>query len=84
MDQTILFLSLAACAGVQALFLFNHRYLLRGMLFSAVSGGGCLVVMELLFPSLGLAVTAPTLFVSCVFGIPGCIFLLLVKLICGI
>lgn len=84
MDQTVLFLALAACAGVQALFLTNHRYFLRGTIFSAVSGGGCLLAMEALFPSLGLCVTLPTLLVSCVFGIPGCVFLLLIKLICGV
>ena len=59
MDQTVLFLALAACAGVQALFLTNHRYFLRGTIFSAVSGGGCLLAMEALLPSLGLSVTAP-------------------------
>lgn len=84
MDQTVLFLALAACAGVQALFLTNHRYFLRGTIFSAVSGGGCLVAMEAFFPSLGLCVTAPTLLVSCVFGVPGCVFLLLIKLIYGV
>ena len=73
MDQTVLFLALAACAGVQALFLTNHRYFLRGTIFSAVSGGGCLLAMD-----------APTLLVSCVFGVPGCVFLLLIKLICGV
>ena len=77
MDQTVLFLALAACAGVQALFLTNHRYFLRGTFFSALSGGGCLVAM-------GLCVTVPTLLVSCVFGVPGCVFLLLIKLICGV
>ena len=84
MDQTVLFLALAACAGVQALFLTNHRYFLRGTIVSAVSGGGCLLAMEALLPSLGLCVTAPTLLVSCVFGVPGCVFLLLIKLICGV
>ena len=51
MDQTVLFLALAACAGVQALFLTNHHYFLRGTIFSAVSGGGCLLAMEALLPS---------------------------------
>ena len=84
MDQTVLFLAMAACAGVQALFLTNHRYFLRGTFFSAVSGGGGLLAIEALLPSLGLCVTAPTLLVSCVFGVPGCVFLLLIKLICGV
>ena len=33
MDQTVLFLALAACAGVQALFLTNHRYFFAGNYF---------------------------------------------------
>lgn len=82
MDQTVLFFILIACIIAQALFLLNHRYFLRGIIFSAVSGAGCLVLMQSFFPFLGLAVTVPSLIISSVFGIPGCIFLLLLKLIC--
>lgn len=82
MDQSILFFILIACVLVQAMFLLNHRYFLRGVLFSAVSGAGCLAVLHVFFPFLGLAVTVPSLIVSAAFGVPGCIFLLLVKLIC--
>lgn len=41
MEQTILFcvLALALC---QTVFLLNHRYLLRGTIFSAATGVGCL------------------------------------------
>ena len=41
MEQTILFciIALALC---QTIFLLNHRYLLRGMIFSAATGVGCL------------------------------------------
>lgn len=84
MDQTILFLILIACVVVQAMFFVNHRYFVRGTLFSALSGAGCLAAIELFFPALGLAVSVPTLVVSVAFGIPGCIFLLLIKLICGL
>lgn len=82
MDQTVLFFILIACIIAQALFLLNHRYFLRGIIFSAVSGAGCLVLMKSFFPFLGLAVTVPSLIISSAFGIPGCIFLLLLKLIC--
>lgn len=82
MDQTILFFILIACIIAQALFLLNHRYFLRGIIFSAVSGAGCLVLMQSFFPFLGLAITVPSLIISSAFGIPGCIFLLLLKLIC--
>lgn len=82
MDQTVLFFILIACIIAQALFLLNHRYFLRGLIFSAVSGAGCLVLMQSFFPFLGLAVTVPSLIISSAFGIPGCIFLLLLKLIC--
>lgn len=82
MDQTVLFFILVACIIAQALFLLNHRYFLRGIIFSAVSGAGCLVLMQSFFPFLGLAVTVPSLIISSAFGIPGCIFLLLLKLIC--
>ena len=82
MDQTILFLILVACIIVQALFFINHRYFLRGTLFSAFSGSACLLALQCLFPSLELAVTTPTLLISAAFGIPGCVFLLLLKLIC--
>ncbi|CDA75758.1 MAG: hypothetical protein ACLU86_11555 [Negativibacillus massiliensis] len=82
MDQTVLFFILIACIIAQALFLLNHRYFLRGIIFSAVSGAGCLVLMQSFFPFLGLAVTVPSLIISSAFGIPGCIFLLLLKLIC--
>lgn len=81
MDQTVLFFILIACIIAQALFLLNHRYF-RGIIFSAVSGAGCLVLMQSFFPFLGLAVTAPSLMISVAFGIPGYIFLLLLKLIC--
>lgn len=82
MDQTVLFFILIACIIAQALFLLNHRYFLRGIIFSAVSGAGCLVLMQSFFPFLGLAVTVPSPIISSAFGIPGCIFLLLLKLIC--
>ena len=82
MDQTVLFFILIACIIAQALFLLNHCYFLRGLIFSAVSGAGCLVLMQSFFPFLGLAVTVPSLIISSAFGIPGCIFLLLLKLIC--
>ncbi len=82
MDQTVLFFILIACIIAQALFLLNHRYFLRGIIFSAVSGAGCLMLIQNFFPALGLAVTAPSLMISVAFGIPGCIFLLLLKLIC--
>lgn len=82
MDQTVLFFILIACIIAQALFLLNHRYFLRGIIFSAVSGAGCLVLMQSFFPFLGLAVTVPSLIISSAFGVPGCIFLLLLKLIC--
>lgn len=82
MDQTVLFFILIACIIAQALFLLNHRYFLRGIIFSAVSGAGCLMLIQNFFPALGLAVTAPSLIISSAFGIPGCIFLLLLKLIC--
>lgn len=82
MDQTVLFFILIACIIAQALFLLNHRYFLRGIILSAVSGAGCLVLMQSFFPFLGLAVTVPSLIISSAFGIPGCIFLLLLKLIC--
>lgn len=82
MDQTVLFFILIACIIAQALFLLNHRYFLRGIIFSAVSGAGCLVLIQSFFPFLGLAVTVPSLVISSAFGIPGCIFLLLLKLIC--
>lgn len=82
MDQTVLFFILIACIIAQALFLLNHRYFLRGIIFSAVSGAGCLVLMQSFFPFLGLAVTVPSLIISSAFGIPGYIFLLLLKLIC--
>lgn len=82
MDQTVLFFILIACIIAQALFLLNHRYFLRGIIFSAVSGAGCLVLMQSFFPFLGLAVTVLSLIISSAFGIPGCIFLLLLKLIC--
>lgn len=82
MDQTVLFFILIACIIAQALFLLNHRYFLRGIIFSAVSGAGCLVLIQSFFPFLGLAVTVPSLIISSAFGIPGCIFLLLLKLIC--
>ncbi|MCI6349122.1 MAG: hypothetical protein MR880_12675 [Negativibacillus massiliensis] len=82
MDQTVLFFILIACIIAQALFLLNHRYFLRGIIFSAVSGAGCLILMQSFFPFLGLAVTVPSLIISSAFGIPGCIFLLLLKLIC--
>lgn len=82
MDQTVLFFILVACIIAQALFLLNHRYFLRGIIFSAVSGAGCLALMQSFFPFLGLAVTVPSLIISSAFGIPGCIFLLLLKLIC--
>ena len=82
MDQTVLFFILIACIIAQALFLLNHRYFLRGIIFSAVSGAGCLVLMQSFFPFLGLAVTVPSLIIRSAFGIPGCIFLLLLKLIC--
>ena len=82
MDQTVLFFILIACIIAQALFLLNHRYFLRGIIFSAVSGAGCLVLMQSFFPFLGLAVTVPSLIISSAFGIPACIFLLLLKLIC--
>lgn len=84
MNQTILLAVIAACALVQAVFLFNHQYLVRGTLLSAVSGLGCLAVLQSCFPALGLAFTVPSLIISAVFGIPGCIFLLLIKLICGL
>lgn len=82
MDQTVLFFILIACIIAQALFLLNHRYFLRGIIFSVVSGAGCLVLMQSFFPFLGLTVTVPSLIISSAFGIPGCIFLLLLKLIC--
>ena len=82
MDQTVLFFILIACIIARALFLLNHRYFLRGIIFSAVSGAGCLILMQSFFPFLGLAVTVPSLIISSAFGIPGCIFLLLLKLIC--
>lgn len=82
MDQTVLFFILIACIIAQVLFLLNHRYFLCGIIFSAVSGAGCLVLMQSVFPFLGLAVTVPSLIMSSAFGIPGCIFLLLLKLIC--
>lgn len=82
MDQTILFFIIIACIVIQAIFLLNHRYFLRGILFSAVSGAGCLIALQTFFPALGLAVTTPSLIISSAFGVPGCIFLLLVKLIC--
>ena len=82
MDLTVLFFILIACIIAQALFLLNHRYFLRGIIFSAVSGAGCLVLMQSFFPFLGLAITVPSLIISSAFGIPGCIFLLLLKLIC--
>ena len=73
MEQTILFcvLALALC---QTVFLLNHRYLLRGAIFSAATGVGCLAA--------GLCFTTSGMAVSAVFGMPGCIFLLLIKLIC--
>ena len=82
MDPTVLFFILIACIIAQALFLLNHRYFLRVIIFSAVSGAGCLILMQSFFPFLGLAVTVPSLIISSAFGIPGCIFLLLLKLIC--
>ena len=84
MDQTILFLILIACVVVQAMFFVNHRTFVRGTLFSALSDAGCLAAMELFFPALGLVICVPTLVISVAFGIPGCIFLLLLKLICGV
>ena len=46
MEQTILFcvLALALC---QTVFLLNHRYLLRGAIFSAATGVGCLAALSL-------------------------------------
>lgn len=84
MSQTILIAVIAVCALIQAIFLLNHQYLVRGTLLSAVSGLVCLVGLELCFPALGLAAAAPSCLISAVFGIPGCIFLLLIKLICGL
>lgn len=84
MSQTILLAVIAVCALIQAIFLLNHRYLVRGTLLSAVSGLVCLVGLELWFPALGLAAAAPSCLISATFGIPGCIFLLLIKLICGL
>ena len=84
MSQTILLTVIAVCALIQAIFLLNHRYLVRGTLLSAVSGLVCLVGLELWFPALGLAAAAPSCLISATFGIPGCIFLLLIKLICGL
>ena len=53
MEQTILFcvLALALC---QTVFLLNHRYLLRGAIFSAATGVGCLAALSFLFPAAGL------------------------------
>ncbi len=84
MSQTILLAVIAVCALIQAIFLLNHQYLVRGTLLSAVSGLVCLVGLELWFPALGLAAAAPSCLISAAFGIPGCIFLLLIKLICGL
>lgn len=84
MNQTILLAIIAACVLVQAVFLLNHQYLVRGTLLSTVSGLSCLAVLALWFPALGLAVTIPSCIISAMFGIPGCIFLLLIKLICGL
>ena len=84
MSQTILLAVIAVCALIQAIFLLNHQYLVRGTLLSAVSGLVCLVGLELWFPALGLAAAAPSCLISATFGIPGCIFLLLIKLICGL
>ena len=44
MEQTILFcvLALALC---QTVFLLNHRYLLRGTIFSAATGVGGLAAL---------------------------------------
>ena len=61
MDQTVLFLILIACVVVQAMFFVNHRYFLRGTLFSALTGAGCLAAIELFLPALGLTVCVPTL-----------------------
>lgn len=84
MDQSVLFFSLVACIFIEILFLFNHRYLLKGCLFTAVSGIAGLAALQFLFPVIGLALTLPAMAVCTVFGIPGCIFLLLIRLICGI
>lgn len=58
MDQTVLFFILIACIIAQALFLLNHRYFLRGIIFSAVSGAGCLVLMQ----SFSLFLDLPSLY----------------------
>lgn len=81
MEQNILFciIALALC---QTIFLLNHRCLLRGTIFSAVTGIGCLAALTAVFPAAGISLTASGMAVSAVFGIPGCIFLLLIKLIC--
>lgn len=86
MYQTVLFLLLVLCAVVQAVFLMNRHFLIRGMLFSAVSGLLCLVAVGALGGKIGvfLPLTVPTAAVSGVLGVPGCIFLLFSKLICGV
>ena len=53
MSQTILLAVIAVCALIQAIFLLNHQYLVRGTLLSAVSGLVCLVGLELLLHALG-------------------------------
>ena len=77
MEQTILFcvLALALC---QTVFLLNHRYLLRGAIFSAATGVGCLAALSFLFPAAGLPVWLSALSLEC----RAAIFLLLIKLIC--
>ena len=84
MDQTVLLLIIIGLAIVQGIFLINRRYLFRGIAMSAVSGTASLAAVALLFPELGLTLATPSLIISGLFGIPGCVFLLLIKLICGV
>lgn len=86
MDQTGIFLSILLCAGVQGVFLLNHRFLVRGMLFSMVTGICCLYIVNIVGSQIGFSMplTVPALAVSATMGVPGCIFLLFTKLICGV
>lgn len=84
--QTLFWWGLAALLALQLLFLLRRRYLLRGLCFTACSGIGGLYLLNLVGAGLHLSipVTAGTLGLTGVTGLPGCVLILFTKLICQV
>lgn len=74
---------LAISAAVMLLWLIRRGILFRGVIFSAVTGLGSLWVVSLISPALNLGMSLNVLAgaVSVIYGIPGVVGMMVMKLI---